>query len=242
MKFALLILSFMVFQGALAQEACSKAKNPVADLKTLCDELNKTNSSYCNVKTKSARESLPPVSYGILSASGKMKSLFEKMSQMQSAFLKDSAGCPGGCSKVNSPVVEISTKPTAVIADAACPAAYSSLTLNGGELTRFGVGQSDGFLKKSFKLSGDPKKCHEMATKFAQDTLMGENDLGEYLEEQKCKSPCSYSSTIRLKTQNLASGCAVDLELAVQCGPPKKDRGWVTTASLTKTFRCEVAQ
>lgn len=242
MNYALFILTIILFQGAGAQETCSKSKSAIADLETLCEELNKSNSIYCNIKAPSLRENLPPVSYGILSASGKMKSLFEKMSQIQAAFLQDHGGCPAGCSRVNAPVVEITTKPTAVIADAACPRTYTSLSLGGGELSRFGVEQGRGFFRKSFRMPGDLTICQEQATKFAQDTLMGNNDLGEYLEEQKCRSPCSYSSLIRLKTQSVPAGCEVVLELGVQCGPPKKDRQWETTASLTKTFHCEVGR
>ena len=78
---------------------------------------------------------------------------------------------------------------------------------------------------------------------FAQETLMGENAIGKYIEEQKCPSQCSYSSTIKIKAKNQKKNeCLADLELVILCGPPKKTRDWVTEATLTKIIRCEAAK
>lgn len=243
MKTILFLACVFCVSGASAQESCGKSKNALTDIKTLCDGLNKKNEVHCKVAVAAKKESVAPITYGIMSASNKMKSLFEKMDSMQRDFLQESGGCPGGCSKVTAPVVEIATRPTAVESDPACPASYMPVKLNSSELLKFGVTQTDGYFKRSFRMRGDAKKCQEQASDFAQDTLMGDNNLGSYLEDQKCQSPCSYSSVIRMKTQSLAEGeCGVDLELSVQCGPPKKDREWTTQASLTKAFRCEVGQ
>ncbi len=212
------------------------------DLKSLCAELDKKNSAHCAQASSNKKESIPPVTYGVFSASGKMKSLFEKMESLQNEFLKSDGGCPGGCSKVSVPVVELTTRPTAVVADPACPDSYIPMKLASNELQKFGVGQTEVYLKKAFRLRATEQKCQEEASSFAQKTLMGDNELGKFLEQNKCKSPCSYSSTIRLKTTNVGSGeCSVDLELAILCGPPKKEREWVTQASLHKSYRCEVA-
>nr|BFD66287.1 hypothetical protein HAGR004_13090 [Bdellovibrio sp. HAGR004] len=214
----------------------------VQDLKSLCQELDKKNETHCQIKTPAKAEKVPEITYGLLSASGKMKGLFEKLNTIQQAFLKESGGCPGGCSKVNSPVVEIKTEPTGTVADPACPAVYSVLQVSATEASKFGVRQTDKFFQKAFRLVGDEKACQEKASTFAQETLMGKNEFGSFLEDHKCKSPCSYASVIRMKTEKLSKAeCAVVLELSVQCGPPKKDREWKTNASLTKAFRCEVA-
>lgn len=243
MKIALFLLGIFGALGAGAQESCPQAKNSVKDLKSLCDTLNESNQNHCKIKASAQTTTLPPITYGLLSASGKMKSLFEKMAGLQKDFLDEAGGCPGGCSRVNSPVVEISTKPTAVVRDASCPAEYTALKLSSSEQQRYAVAQSGDYFKKSFRLRADSKKCQEAATTFAQETLMGDNDLGTYLEDAKCKSPCSYSSVIRIKTQSAGRGeCAVDLELAVRCGSPKKEREWQTQAQLMKTYSCEVAQ
>ncbi|WP_374030659.1 hypothetical protein [Bdellovibrio bacteriovorus] len=243
MKAALFIFFLFGALGAGAQETCPNSKSTVKDLQSLCDELNKSNQTHCKVNAPAKTESVPAITYGILSASGKMKSLFEKMEGLQKAFLTEAGGCPGGCSRINAPVVEISTQPTAVVKHASCPDQYTALKLSSSEQQRFAIGQSGDYFKKSFRMRADSKKCQEAATTYAQETLMGENELGSFLEDSKCKSPCSYSSVIRLKTQSAGKGeCAVDLELAVQCGSPKKDREWQTQAKLTKTFSCEVAQ
>lgn len=242
MKRSVLLLCLMFSFVAKAQEKCSAGKDPMTDLKHLCAELNKTNKDHCRIKLPSDKETVPPVTYSLLSASGKMKGLFAKMEELQNAFMQEAAGCPGGCSRVPAPVVEISTRPTAVVPDTACPARFTAVKLSEGELRQFGVAQSDVYFKKTFRQRGKASKCQADASEFAQNTLMGENPLGTFLEEQKCKSPCSYASVIRLKSQDVGDGqCALDLELAVNCGPPKKDREWVTEASLTKSFRCEVA-
>lgn len=242
MNIFIFLLGLMSAGPLWAQQNCSMGSKPVKDIKSLCDELNKKNADHCRVEAPVKKETLPPVSYGIFSASGKMKSLFEKMEALQKSFLKDEGGCPGGCSKVGSPVVELSTRPTAVEADPACPTSYTALKLSAPQLEKFGVGQSEIYFKKSFRFRADSKKCQEEASGFAQSTLMGDNEFGKFLEQEKCKTPCSYSSTIRIKT-NVQSGgeCGVDLELAILCGPPKKDREWVTQASLVKSYRCEVA-
>ncbi|MFV8258167.1 hypothetical protein ACNQKP_10180 [Bdellovibrio bacteriovorus] len=243
MKTVLFLFGVFAAFGAGAQESCPQSKSAVKDLQSLCDELNKSNQSHCKVSAPAKTESVPAITYGILSASGKMKSLFEKMEGMQKAFLAEAGGCPGGCSRINAPVVEISTQPTAVVKHTSCPDQYTALKLSSSEQQRFAIGQKGDYFKKSFRMRADAKKCQEAATTYAQETLMGENELGSFLEDSKCKSPCSYSSVIRLKTQSAGKGeCAVDLELVVQCGSPKKDREWQTQAKLTKTFSCEVAQ
>lgn len=211
------------------------------DIKGLCNELDKKNAVHCATAAPVKKESIPAITYGVFTASGKMKSLFEKMETLQQDFMKDNGGCPGGCAKVNSPVVELVTKPTAVVSDPACPDAYTPVKLSTAELQKYGIGQPEVYFRKSFRLRAEEKQCHEEASGFAQSTLMGDNELGKFLEQNKCKSPCSYSSTIRLKTKPIGSGeCGVDLELAILCGPPKKDREWITQATLLKSYRCEV--
>ncbi|WII73660.1 hypothetical protein QJS83_07205 [Bdellovibrio sp. 22V] len=243
MRILIYLSIFMISQFSYGQQKCGSSESSLKNIEKLCGELNKKNESHCQSNVKAQKQNLPAVSYGLLGASGKMKSLFQQLESLQKDFLADSSGCPGGCSKVSAPVVEIQTKPTGTIPDPQCPAAYSEMKLSGAELAKFAVLQAGPTFKKSFRLNGDAKECQEQATKFAQETLMGDNDLGEFLEEKKCQSPCSYSSVIRLKTKtDVKSGCGVELELAVLCGPPKKEREWVTHASLTKTFRCEVAK
>ncbi|WP_374000233.1 hypothetical protein [Bdellovibrio bacteriovorus] len=240
-----LLLTFLVFGpgAAHSQESCgASSKSTVQDLKSLCQELDKKNEAHCQVKVPAKTEKMPEITYGLLGASSKMKGLFEKLNGLQQAFLKDPGGCPGGCSKVNSPVVEIKTEPTATVADASCPASYTVLQVSAGEASKYGVKQLEKSFQKAFRLVGDEKACQEKASTFAQETLMGKNEFGSFLEDRKCQSPCSYASVIRMKTEKLGKAeCAVVLELSVQCGPPKKDREWKTNASLTKAFRCEVA-
>lgn len=240
MKFLIIPLMMMSTAG-YAQEKCATAANPLKDIQALCADLNSKNQAHCDVKTQTQKENVPAITYGILSASSKMKGLFSKLDSLQQAFVKDAGGCPGGCSKVNAPIVEIHSKPTASVPNPACPANYSVMSVEAGELSKFGVSQSEKFFKRSFKGRGPLKTCQEQASTFAQETLMGDNDFGKFLEDKKCVSPCSYSSTIRMKTLPTDDGqCSVELELAVLCGPPKKDREWVTEASLTKAFKCEV--
>ncbi len=231
----------MMSSGAWAQENCAAASNPLKDIKALCADLNQKNQAHCDVKTPAQKENVPAITYGILSASSKMKGLFAQLDSLQKAFVKESEGCPGGCSKISSPIVEIQSKPTASVPNPACPADYQVMSVQASELAKFGVTQTDKFFKRSFKGRGPLKTCQEQASNFAQETLMGDNDFGSFLEDKKCLSPCSYSSTIRMKTLPTDDGqCSVDLELSVLCGPPKKDREWVTQASLTKAFKCEV--
>lgn len=242
MKNCILLLC-LCYSGPLwAQAACSNKKDTMKDIKSLCAELDKANTAHCSQVSSNKKESIPPVIYGVFSASGKMKSLFEKMESLQKEFLKNDGGCPGGCSKVSAPVVELTTKPTAIVADPACPDSYIPVKLASDELQKFGVGQAEPYFKKAFRLRAPEQKCQEEASSFAQKTLMGDNELGKFLEQKKCQSPCSYSSTIRLRATNVSAGeCGVELELAILCGPPKKDREWVTQASLHKSYRCEVA-
>lgn len=244
MKTVLLFTVLIFSAGAVqAQESCgASSKSTVQDLKSLCQELDKKNEAHCQVKSPAKAEKMPEITYGLFSASSKMKGLFEKLNAAQQAFLKETGGCPGGCSKVNSPVVEIKTEPTATVADPACPASYTSLQISAAEASKYGVRQTEKSFQKGFRLVGDEKACQEKASTFAQETLMGKNEFGSFLEDHKCKSPCSYTSVIHMKAEKLGKAeCAVVLELSVQCGPPKKDREWKTTASLTKAFRCEVA-
>lgn len=244
MKTALLftVLILSATTGRAAESCGPGAKSVVQDLKSLCQELDKKNEAHCQVKTAVKAEKMPEITYGVFSASSKMKGLFDKLNSLQQAFLKESGGCPGGCSKVNSPVVEIKTEPTGTVADPSCPAAYKVLQVSAAEASKYGVKQTDKSFQKAFRLIGDEKVCQEKASTFAQETLMGKNEFGSFLEDQKCQSPCSYASVIRMKTEKLSkSECAVVLELSVHCGPPKKDREWKTNASLTKAFRCEVA-
>lgn len=217
------------------------SKSSVKDIKGLCDQLNKQNTQHCDVEPTIKKDSLPPISYGVFAASGKMKALFEKLESLQKSFLKEDGDCPGGCSKIGTPVVELTTRPTAVEANPACPSTYTAVKLNSPQLQKFGVDQAGTFFKKAFRLRADTKKCQEEASSFAQNTLMGDNELGKFLEEEKCKSPCSYSSTIRIQSKTQSNNeCGVELELEVLCGPPKKNREWVTQAALIKSYRCEV--
>ncbi|KYG70290.1 hypothetical protein AZI85_14195 [Bdellovibrio bacteriovorus] len=230
MKHILLTLIFVLGSVAHAQQACSSKTSSTQDLKELCDVLNKNNKSHCDVKVKAEKQALPAISYGILSASSKMKGLFSQLEGLQKEFLKQSGGCPGGCSRISAPVVEVSTKPTGVVPHESCPQQYTAIQLSPAEGKKFGVAASGKAIRKAFANTAD-------ATTFAQETLMSDNSLGEYMEQKYCQSPCSYSSTIRLKSQESKQ---VDLELIVMCGPPKKERDWTTQASLTKSYRCEV--
>ena len=244
MKTVLLFTVLIFSAGAVqAQESCgASSKSTVQDLKSLCQELDKKNEAHCQVKSPAKAEKMPEITYGLLGASGKMKGLFESLNALQQAFLKEAGGCPGGCSKVNSPVVEIKTEPTATVAHPACPGSYTVLQVTAAEASKYGVKQIANAFQKGFRMVGDEKACQEKASTFAQETLMGKNEFGSFLESRKCQSPCSYASVIRMKTEKLGkSECAAVLELSVQCGPPKKDREWKTNASLTKAFRCEVA-
>ncbi|KHD88409.1 MAG: hypothetical protein OM95_09810 [Bdellovibrio sp. ArHS] len=229
MKHILITLIFALGTGAQAQQTCSKKTSATQDLQELCDALNKSNKAACDVKVKAEKQTLPAINYGVFSASAKMKGLFSQLENLQKDFMQQSGGCPGGCSRISAPVVEVTTRPSAVVPDAACPQEYTSIQLAPAEGKKFGVSQSGSAIKKTFANAAD-------ATTFAQETLMSDNSLGEFMESKYCQSPCSYSSTIRLKNQ----AAKVDLELIVLCGPPKKERDWTTQASLTKTYRCEV--
>ena len=233
------------FGLASAQEKCSQQSNlKPKNIQELCDVLNKENSAVCSKGSgRATLETLPTITYGIFSAKGQMTSLFKKLESLQQTYLKDKGGCPEGCSKVGAPVVEIKTIPSGFSPHASCPSQYTEINLNENEQRTFAVGQAKG-LTKSFSEASPLEICQQKGSEWAQEVLMGDNKLGQFLEKQKCPSPCSYSSVIRLhsKSTRVSSQCAVDVELVVLCGPPKKDREWKTTASIEKAYLCEAPQ
>lgn len=240
----LLFISFLT-TSVSAQEKCAQQSSfKPKNIEELCDVLNKENAAVCSKGGgKTATETLPPITYGIFSAKSQMTSLFKKLESLQQTYLKDKLGCPDGCSKVGAPIVEIKTIPSGVAPHASCPAQYTELKLNESEQQAFAVGQAKGMIK-SFSQSSPLEVCQQKGSEWAQEVLMGDNKLGQFLERQKCPSPCSYSSVIRLESKNARNSgqCSVDVELIVLCGPPKKDREWKTTASIEKGYRCEAPQ
>lgn len=240
-----LLLVTLLSTVASAQEKCSQQSSfKPKNIEELCNALNKENAAICNKGGgKTAMETLPAITYGIFSAKSQMTSLFKKLESLQQSYLKDKAGCPDGCSKIGAPVVEIKTIPSGLVPHASCPEQYTELKLSESEQQAFAVGQLKG-LTKNFSLQSPLEVCQQKGSEWAQEVLMGDNKLGQFLERQKCPSPCSYSSVIRLegKSTRTSNQCSVDVELTVLCGPPKKDREWKTTASIEKAYRCEAPQ
>lgn len=240
---AILLFSMILFPSLLfAQDKCALQKTTKPkDIAELCNALNKENAAVCSKGGgKMAVETLPAITYGIFSAKSQMTSLFKKLESRQQSYLKEKDGCPDGCAKVGTPVVEIKTIPSDFAPHASCPTEYTALKLSEGEQQNFAVGQTKG-ITKNFAQSGPLELCQQKGSEWAQEVLMGDNTLGKFLEKQKCPSPCSYSSVIRLESKDGKNGnqCSVDVELVVLCGPPKKDREWKTTASIEKAYRCE---
>lgn len=240
----LLVLSIIagISLSSLAQVDCPPSKKNGTDL---ANELNKNLpekicSSVVSDKKNQNIETLPKIIYGVFSASSKMKDLFKLLGDKIAAGNQKDFHCPDGCNKSILPIVEIQTKPTSTSFDPQCPKEYTKVALLPEDVAKFNVGLSERGIKKMIKMNKSANSCQDEATKFSQETLMGSNDFGKFLEAQKCLSPCSYSSSVKIKTvQTIEGSCAVEVELNLQCGPPKKEREWETTAIFQQVFRCE---
>lgn len=227
----------------LESRTCETADDNLIQIQGLADALTKESESQCPFKEVSTAEQMPAVTFGVFSAQNKMASLFETLNEKQEKFMQDSTGCPRGCKKISDPIVEVSTRPTQYEFDEKCPRVPVAVEFDNKENQKFGIEYTNGFIKKDFHQKGSLRECNDMAMKFAQETLMGDNKVGKHIEKNKCPSVCSYTSTVRLRSKPSAGQeCHVDLELVILCGPPKKEREWTTEAKLVKAFRCEAAK
>lgn len=234
------IVTLWLANPVFGQELC-EPKEPLADLKKIAFKLNSDNSEIlCKSQKHRELEKLGPITYGVFSAKGKMESLFKQLEDLQNQKSNSSFKCPMGCSTQLAPQLEIKTYPTETQNNPACPESYKPLELTTEQVKSYSVLFKNKALVKAFSTKGDLKKCQDLASQFAQETLMSKNDLGKYIETEHCKSPCSYASSIKVKTlENEAENCRVALELSIECGPPRKAMEWKTTASLEKNFSCE---
>lgn len=242
------LITFVLFIAgsfsALAVEDCGQGPNTGEKILKGVPLTEKICSSVSINKGDAKVERFPKIIYGVLSASSKMKQLFQQLEEKISSNRQNSQQCPEGCRKNSLPTVEILTKPTSTVFEPQCPKEYSRLNkLSSDVEKKFDIGSSqDGKIKKVYSLRGNLKKCQDKATEFAQETLMGSNDFGKYLESEKCKSPCSYSSSIQIKTIFAKDdSCSVELSLDIQCGPPKASREWETSATLQHVLQCEAS-
>jgi hypothetical protein len=223
--------------------SCESKNENLIQIQSISSKLSKEAESHCAIKEVATAEKVPAFTFGLISAQSKMAALFEELNKRQDKFMQDSTGCPEGCRKVSDPIVEVSTRPTEYEINEKCPREPVVLEFESKEDQKFGIEFRNGLIKKDFYQNGFISECNDSAMKFAQETLIGNNDLGRYIEKTKCPSVCSYTSTIRLQTK-LATNheCQVDLDLKLLCGPPKKERKWTSEAKLLKSFRCEVAK
>lgn len=237
----------MSLSGAFAVEQCPMKTNPPKPLDKvteLNDCLNRENQLTCSKgNSTSASQVVGPVTYGLFSAKSSMESLFSQVAALQEEFLKESKPCPDGCKTKSKPSIEIQTTPLAFEADSQCPASYMPIKLSAEEIGPFkasGISQVSTGFKRTISVSGArDSDCQKQGSEWAKSILAGDNELGKFIGNSKCKDPCSYASGIRITRLENANGCSVDAEVSVLCGPPKKSRDWKSQARLIKAVVCE---
>jgi len=176
-----------------------------------------------------------------------MSSKLTGLSDEISNFVKSASvvACPDGCQSHDQPMVEMITLPSALEKNNQCPSEYEAIQLTKPDELRLVKGESAGCGPKGFSRifvgHGDFQTCKDQADAWTKKILMGKGDLGSYLDNKKCPSPCSYSVSVEISDLSTSSTeCQTRLDLKILCGPPKKENKWVTTATVIDTVSCEV--
>lgn len=184
---------------------------------------------------------LSTVSYGIFGAKGKMRDLSEE-SQRVVDQLAQVQPCTSNCEKKGQPTMEIFTQPVATKANPRCPT-NRQISLTVDEAQRFRseeFTQNEYGFRRIFRNSSSSTSCKERAAEWTQEVLTAGSDFGEYIEDEKCPSPCSYTSSIRtLQVPKARGQCEVVVEIKIVCGQPKESMEWKSYAIVRNQYTCE---
>ena len=131
-------------------EKCEKPDLNLTNIQSLAKAVTQENQNLCDQKSISSIEKIPPISFGVWGAKAKMKSLVDSINEKQESFLQDSSGCPEGCQKISTPVIEVSTRPAEFTADEKCPAQPTEIEYDAGVIKSNGAAVKNSHLEKSF--------------------------------------------------------------------------------------------
>lgn len=184
----------------------------------------------------------PSKTYGLFGLlGGAMNSLMAEAQAKLEAAKAGSGGCPGGCSRKNSPRISVDTKPTGQNPSGACPASYQPIPFTASEVSSLapGVNLAGDALVRRFQ--GQGGACDKGLQDWMTETLKGSSALGKNINDSKCTGECGLSNTLEITSSGTGGGCDLGVRWVIKCGPPKKDREWTSAVTIVHDWTCEPA-
>lgn len=245
-----MLLSF-VRPTTAAAESC-RGTSPISknmqSIAQIVEPIEECEDNECvpterDPKKRKQSLSLPPITFSAMGAESATTSLFQKGQSELNRLSSQEEGCVPPCKRKVATSLHLNSTPTAFESSDECPKSPQPISLTAAELktvgdpaVRFQAAESSFIM--NFR-SSSSSKCEGEAKKWVEKTLRGKNDLGDFLEDKKCPSPCSYSSLAKFthrETKN--NGCNLDVNLIINCTPPKKKFEWKSQLTIKSDWTC----
>lgn len=186
---------------------------------------------------------VPEVTFGLGSALFKLPKLKSDLMRQLEENHSSIEGCSGGCRKIFNNEVEIVYMAKELEPSRECPSQPELLILSPNEkkLFRDNFQSSQSGISKEFTAQGNYEECQEKARIWAQELIQAKSELGKYLDETRCKSPCSFSAKINISLSQFAdnpNGCRSIAQVKLYCQAPKKSDITVY-GSIKNRWRCD---
>lgn len=248
-----IVVTIAIFSGTMtfASESCrgiSPASQNMQSIAQIVEPIEECEDQECLPKERDPQKrkqslSLPPVTFSAMGAESATKNLFQRGQIEVKRLMDEDDGCAPPCKRKTAASLHLTSTPTAFESTDECPRSPRPISLTDAELKAVGdqavrFQTADSAFTINFKGSS-ASKCEGEAKKWVEKTLRGKNDLGNYLEEKKCPSPCSYSSLAKFTPREIGdSGCNLNVHLIINCTPPKKKFEWKSHLTIKSDWTC----